>query len=162
MGTLTISSGVYVNGALSTTSRFTTLTLTNVESNLKDKQYAQRLTGHEDAAEPITFDWTGGRAIYQKLPDLYAISPRRVARGPRVTLSGTIIDAVVDSRGELCKFTYTVRNRQADTTSSHSAWGYFRILNPTITGITETITLALYPITRLRHTNTTDYFDKGA
>jgi len=149
MGTLTISSGVLENDDVSTTSRFTSVTLVSTSGDdPRDKEYPQSIVGAADLVQPIVFSVQ--RPIRTKMrDDLIPIATTFIARAPRRTRSG-FYDAVIDADAELVNFAWSELDR---TTTGGSAavdeWGFFQIIRPTIRGTRETLDLVLFPVDKV-------------
>lgn len=155
MATLTLNGDVYVDTDTSTTERFTEVTLTSVGVDRASKAYPQALRGMAGLEQPIAFEIS--RRVRKKLiDDVLDLCATFVARQPRRTLDG-FIDAVVNDGAELVNASWTERDRRDDSTYTQSESGFLRLVDPTVRGDRESLTLVLYPVNRLRFVNSTTY-----
>ena len=155
MATLEISSGVHV-GARGTssinqawfsgspTTQFTTFSLTSTSSDVRLRQGPQSITGHADLVdEPIAFEFSR-RTRDTLTTSLAAVAAKDLLNGgPRTTLTGAR-DAVARS-GFLAKFAWSERVN-AGGTNDFSVWGIARVAQPSVRGLSETMTLLVYPV----------------
>jgi len=155
MSTLTVAFAPYVNTDTSTTTRHTSVTLTNVGVQPREKLYPQQVQGLAGAEQPITFSLE--RFARKKvIDDLLPHAATFVARAPRRTLDG-FIDAVVNDGAELAQFTWSETDRRDGTSYSQSEWGFYRVQAPQVAGARESLQLVLFPVNRLRFVNSSTY-----
>jgi hypothetical protein len=168
MASLVITSGVHVGvrgaGAIqqdwfgsTPTTQFSTVTLTSANASVSMKQGPQAIVGHAGLSdEPIAFEFerrtrdtlTGGLAALA-VKDL-------LNGGSRTTLSGAQ-DAVARS-GFLANFAWSERNNAGGAPTDFNVWGVCRIVQPTVRGARETMTLLVYPCAVFSWTGTENVF----
>ena len=164
MATLEISSGVHVGArgtssinqgwfAASATTQFTTFSLTSTSSDVSLRQGPQSITGHADLVdEPIAFEFSR-RTRDTLTTSLAAVAVKDLLNGgPRTTLTGAR-DAVARS-GFLAKFAWAERTNAGGANTSFSVWGVAKVAQPSVRGLSESMTLLVYPCSLLWWTGT--------
>ena len=168
MATLTISSGVHVGArgtssinqawfAASPTTQFTTFGLTSTSADVRLRQGPQSITGHADLVdEPIAFEFSR-RTRDTLTSSLAAVAVKDLLNGgPRTTLTGAR-DAVARS-GFLAKFAWSERTNAGGVNTDFSVWGIAKVAQPSVRGLSETMTLLVYPCALFWWTGTESAF----
>ncbi len=155
MATLTISSGIYIgawqpNEGInqgwfdpSPLTQFTQFSLTSANSGIK--QGPQAIVGHADLFdEPVAFEFE--RRTRDTLTSaLAAVAVKNLMNGrTRTTLSGFRDAAVV--AGYLARFQWHERrNAQGDAGQAFDIWGICQVVQPSVRGAQERMTLLVRP-----------------
>ena len=168
MASLTITSGVHVGSrgtgsihqgwfAGSPSTQFTTFALTSANADVKLRQGPQVIIGHADLDdEPIAFEFSR-RTRDALTSDLADVAVKSLLNGqPQRTLSGSL--QAVARAGYLANFAWSERTNAGGANTSFSVWGVARVVQPTVRGLTETMTLLVYPCSLLWWTGTETVF----